>query len=181
MVENGQSDRLRPEPVGSGFRYLAWGTCFLHASDDRSYHAGAPPRFPSDWPMLHSTSSPYATCLSLPRPRDSIPRYSLPRCGTTRRPTGDWPPVSLPCPCCEGKSSDKMWMPSMSSQPPKTSWHRVAGWGQRYRGSPGRGRRPLGMSAVGSPPPPDSQPNERMLPEDLSRANWSGRCARTCR
>lgn len=46
-------------------------------------------------------------------------------------------------------------MSSMSSQPSKTSRHRVPGWGQRCCGSPVRGAgggSPLEMSAVGIPP-----------------------------
>lgn len=44
-----------------------------------------------------------------------------------------------------------MW--SMSSQPSKTSRHRVVGWRQRCCGSPVRGRNSLEMPAVGIPPP----------------------------
>ena len=34
MVENGQSDRLAQDQVLLGFRYLAWGTCFLLMTAD---------------------------------------------------------------------------------------------------------------------------------------------------
>lgn len=114
MVENGQSDRLRPEPVGSEFRYLAWGTCFLLMTVDIMPHSRccAPPqRFPSDWPMLHSTSSPYATCPSLPRPRGQYSKII--RCCALRdhtetrgRLAACQSPVSLLEPLCKSLGQD---------------------------------------------------------------------------
>ncbi|KAK0743697.1 hypothetical protein B0T18DRAFT_189128 [Schizothecium vesticola] len=84
-----------------------------------------------------------------------------------------------------------MWMWSMSSQPSKQAGIGLLDGGSCVVVRQCAGNDPLEMWAVGIPPlpPPStgvcgkvhSQPNERMLPEDSSRANWSDRCARRCR